>query len=46
MMMTKMKNLRNHTVIVEIFDEEDWGELFRSDSWEPFEDDKGLMRVV
>ena len=31
---------------VDIFDEEDWQELFRSDSWELFEDDKALMRVI
>ena len=31
---------------VDIFDEEDWDELFRSDSWEAFEDDKALMRVI
>jgi len=31
---------------VDVFDEEDWEELLRSDSWEPFEDGKAFMRVV
>jgi len=31
---------------VDNFDEEDWRELFRSDLWEPFEDDKAFMRVI
>ena len=31
---------------VDNFDEEDWRELFRSDSRESFEDDKAFMRVI
>lgn len=31
---------------VDNFDEEDWRELFRSDSREPFEEDKAFMRVI
>ena len=34
------------SVWVEKFDEEDWDELFRSDLWEPFEEDKVFMRVI
>ena len=33
-------------VWADYFDEEDWRELFRSDLWEPFEDDKAFMRVI
>ena len=38
------KQMKNYWV--DVFDEEDWEELFRSDSWEPFEDDKAFMRVI
>lgn len=41
-----MKQNANKQVWVDVFDEEDWKELFRSDSWEPFEDDKAFMRVI
>ena len=31
---------------VDNYDEEDWRELFRSDSRESFEEDKAFMRVI
>ena len=45
-MTEQLQESNQKRIWVDGFDEEDWEELFRSDLWEPFEDDKAFMRVI
>ena len=45
-MTEQLQKSNQKRIWVDKFDEEDWEELFRSDLWEPFEDDKAFMRVI
>ena len=45
-MIEQLQESKQKRFWVEVFDEEDWEELFRSDLWELFEDNKAFMRVI
>ena len=45
-MTEQLQKSNQKRIWVDKFDEEDWEELFRSDLWEPFEDNKAFMRVI
>ena len=45
-MTEQLQESNQKRIWVDGFDEEDWEELFRSDLWEPFEDNKAFMRVI
>ena len=45
-MTEQLQKSNQKRIWVDKFDEEDWEELFRSDLWELFEDNKAFMRVI
>ena len=45
-MTEQLQKSNQKRIWVDRFDEEDWEELFRSDLWEPFEDNKAFMSVI